>query len=165
MFIDGYRMQSRLIQTLRVLIALMLLLLLVAQIVAVPLVASTFASRYPMFAGLEFPGIVAAVILILCVQVVFLCVWQLLSLVRVDRIFSEGAFCYVDVILASILAATVIVIAAFAMLLIAEATTPSLSLLLVFGVVVGLGLSLLVLVLRGLLSKALQLEQDLSEVV
>ncbi|QIK64055.1 DUF2975 domain-containing protein [Leucobacter viscericola] len=158
-------MQSRLIQTLRALIALMLLLLLVAQIVAVPLVASTFAYRYPEFAGLELPGIVAAILLILCVQVVFVCVWQLLSLVRVDRIFSRAAFRYVDVILISILAATLIVIIAFVGLILAEATTPTLSLLVVFGIVVGLGLSLLVMVMRGLLTKALQLEQDLSEVV
>lgn len=158
-------MKSPLIQALRVLIALMILLLLVAQTVAVPLVASTFALRYPEFAGLRVPGIIAAIVLILCVQVVFVCVWQLLSLVRIDRIFSQGSFRYVDVILVTILVATVIVSWVFVLLLFVGATTPTLSLLMVFGIVVGFGLSLLVVVLRGLLTKALQLEQDLSEVV
>lgn len=158
-------MQSRPILALRALIALMLLLLTVAQFAAVPLVATTFALRYPEFAGLRVPGITAAFGMILCVQVVFVCVWQLLSLVRGDRIFSQAAFRYVDVILASISVATVVVIVAFIALLLAEATTPTLSLLVVFGIIVGLGLSLLIVVLRGLLTKALQLEQDLSEVV
>jgi len=43
--------------------------------------------------------------------------------------------------------------------------TPSITLLCVLGIVVGAGLSLLIVVLRGLLRKASRLEHDLSEVV
>lgn len=158
-------MQPRVILALRALIATMLLLLLVAQVIAVPFVAASFAGDYPDFAYLMVPGIVAAIVLILCVQLVFVCVWKLLTLVQRERIFSSDAFRYVDVILFTIVAATVLVGAALVTLLIAGATTPSISLLVVFGIVVGAGLSLLVVVLRGLLTKALQLQQDLSEVV
>lgn len=158
-------MQPRVILALRLLIAAMLALLLVAQVIAVPLVAVGFAQRYPEFAHLMVPGIVAVILLILCVQLVFVSVWKLLSLVQRERIFSTDAFRYVDAILFTIIAATVLVGAALVTLLIAGATTPSISLLVIFGIVVGAGLSLLVVVMRGLLRKALQLEQDLSEVV
>ncbi len=158
-------MQPRVTLALRALIALILLLLLVAQIVAVPYVAAGFAERYPEFAPLRVPATIAAILLILCVEANFVCVWQLLSLVRRDAIFSRAAFRWVDGILSALLVATAIVAIAFAMLITAGATTPSLSLLLVFGIVIGGGLCLLVLVLRGLLEKALRLEEDLSEVV
>ena len=158
-------MQPRVIRSLRALIALLLVLLVVAQTAAVPIVATGFAERYREFAYLKVPGILAAVVLILCVQFVFVCVWMLLSLVQRERIFSPDAFRYVDLILAGVIVATAFVATALVVLLLAGATTPSISLLLVFGVVVGAGLSLLIVVLRGLLTQALQLQQDLSEVV
>lgn len=158
-------MQPRVILALRVLIGLLLLLLLVAQFIAVPYVAADFSVRYPEFAPLRVPVTAAAILLILCVEANFLCVWQLLSLVRRDAIFSREAFRWVRGILVALVAATAIVAAAFVLLLVAGAVTPTISLLLVFGTVIGSGLCLLVLVLRGLLEKALRLEEDLSEVV
>lgn len=158
-------MQPRVTFALRALIALIIVLLLVAQMSAVPYVAEGFAERYPEFAPLKLPAMIITMLLILCVQVNFVFVWQLLSLVRRDAIFSRAAFQWVNGILFALTAATVIVAIALVMLLVAGATTPSISLLLVFGVVVGCGLCLLVLVLRGLLEKALRLEEDLAEVV
>lgn len=158
-------MQPRLILALRALIALMILLLLTAQIVAVPYVAAGFAERYPEFAALRMPGVVATIALIVCVEATFVCVWQLLSLVSRDAIFSRAAFRWVDGILCALIAATAIVAGFFVLLLAAGATTPSISLLAVFGVVVGGGLCLLVVVMRGLLEKAARLEEDLAEVV
>lgn len=158
-------MQPRVILALRALIALMLALLLTAQVAAVPYVAAGFAERYPEFAALRVPAVVAAVLLIACVEATFLCVWQLLSLVSRDAIFSRAAFRWVDGIRICLVAATAIVAIAFGLLLAVGATTPSISLLAVFGVVVGCGLCLLVVVMRGLLEKALRLEEDLAEVV
>lgn len=158
-------MQPRVTLALRALVALILVLLLVAQGLAVPYVAAGFAERYPEFAPLQVPVAIAAILLILCVQINFVCVWQLLSLVRRDTIFSRAAFRWVDGILVALIAATVIVGITFILLLLAGATTPSISLLVVFGIVIGCGLCLLVVVLRGLLEKALRLEEDLSEVV
>lgn len=158
-------MQPRVILALRALIALMLLLLLTAQTVAVPFVAAGFAERYPEFAALRVPGVIAAVLLIVCVEATFVCVWQLLSLVSRDVIFSRAAFRWVDGIRFALIAATTIVAVSFVLLLVVGATTPSISLLAVFGVVIGGGLCLLVVVMRGLLEKALRLEEDLAEVV
>lgn len=47
----------------------------------------------------------------------------------------------------------------------ANVAPPSVMLLCVLGVVVGAGLSLLIVVMRGLLRNARQLQQDLAEVV
>lgn len=158
-------MRPSLTTSLKLLIAALIVMLLAAQVIAVPLVAATLAEQYPEFAGLQYPALILSIALILCVQLTFACVWQLLSLVNRDTIFSRAAFRYVDAILVLLIAATVIVVVALIMLTAAKATTPSLMLLGCFGVVIGGGLALLVLVMRGLLEKALQLEQDLSEVV
>lgn len=151
--------------TLKALIIAMILLLLVAQVLAVPQSAANTAERFPEAAYLVTPGIVISVLFILCVQIVLVCVWRMLSLVSDDRIFSEKAFRYVDIIIGTIIVAVVLIVVALVILTIAGTLPPSVGLLCVFGIVIGAGLALLVGVLRGLLRKALQLEQDLAEVV
>jgi xanthosine utilization system XapX-like protein len=64
-----------------------------------------------------------------------------------------------------VIAAAVFVLGSLVVIANAEAATPSIALLGVLGVVVGSMLALLVVVLRGLLRKAAQLESDLAEVV
>ncbi|MDP3950553.1 DUF2975 domain-containing protein [Microbacterium sp.] len=158
-------MQPRVTAVLKTLIAVMLLLLLAAQVWMIPGLAAATADRFPEFANLEIPGIIAAVVFLICVEVVLICIWRLLSLVRTERIFSSKAFIYVDVIIATMIAASLIIIISNVVILLAEAGSPSILLVSVLGVVVGIALALLVVVLRGLLRKALELEQDMSEVV
>lgn len=158
-------MQRSTIAVLKVIIAALILLLLCCQIFIVPAVAAQSAWRYHEIAYLQIPGIVVGVLFLLCVQIVMVCVWRLLSLVREDSIFSESAFPDVDVSLGAVVGATVLVVVTLVTLLATGVMTPSIALLCALGVVVGVGLSLLVVVLRGLLRKASQLEQDLSEVV
>ncbi|MGB3732356.1 DUF2975 domain-containing protein [Microbacterium sp.] len=150
---------------LRAMIAILLALLLVAQVFMIPGVAADTAARNPALAYLEVPGIIGGVLFLVLIEVVLVCVFVLLSLVRADRIFSTHAFRYVDIIIAMMLASAVLLIASFIVLLITGAVNPSILILGVLGVVVSLSLALLVGVMRGLLRKALQLEQDLSEVV
>lgn len=158
-------MQRPTILVLKALIAAMILLILACQLFLVPPTAHSMASTYPEFAGLEVPGIVIAGLFLLCIQVVNVCVWRMLSMVGEQNIFSTDAFRWVDVILGSIVAATALIAVAFAILASAGVGNPSILLLGSLGVVVGSGLSLLVIVLRGLLRNAAQLQQDLSEVV
>jgi len=150
---------------LKALIAVMIGLLLACQVILIPGVAAATAERNPELAYLRVPGIIAAVLFLVCVQVVLVCVWRLLSLVRASRIFSPKAFIYVDVIIATLIGASLIIVISNVIILSAEAGSPSILLVSVLGVVVGAGLALLVVVLRGLLRKALELEQDMSEVV
>ena len=158
-------MQPRVTFLLKALIAVMLLLLLISQIVVIPEVARITAIRNPDVAQLELPGIVGAVVFLLLVEVTLVCVWRLLSLVRTERIFSPDAFRYVDVILAALIAAGVLITASYLVIVANRAVSLQLTLLAVLGIVVSAALALLVVVLRGLLRKALELEQDLAEVV
>lgn len=158
-------MHPRVILALKALIIVMLLMLVLSQVFMIPSVAAGTADRNPELAFLEIPGVIGGVLFLVLVEVVLLCVVRLLSLVRADTIFSPHAFRYVDIIIAAMIAAAVLIGASFVVLVIAGAANPSIAILAVLGVTVGLGLALLVVVMRGLLRKALQLEQDLSEVV
>lgn len=153
------------ILVLKALIAVLVVLLLACQIFVIPAVAAQSAWRYHEIAYLQVPGIVIGILFLLCVQVVLVCVWRLLSLVSEDGIFSETAFPPVDVSLGAVAGATLLVAVTLVTLAASAVMTPSILLLCVLGIVVGAGLSLLIVVLRGLLRKAWMLERDLSEVV
>lgn len=158
-------MQPRVTAVLKTLIAVMLLLLLASQILVIPEVARVTAIRNPDVAQLEVPGIVGAVTFLALVQVTLVCVWRLLSLVRAERIFSADAFRYVDVILWALAAAGALIAVSYVVIIASRAVSLSLTLLAILGIVVSAALALLVVVMRGLLRKALELEQDMSEVV
>jgi hypothetical protein len=158
-------MQRSTILVLKVLIGALLALLVTCQIFVVPAVAAQSAWRYHEIAYLQVPGIIVGILFLICVQVVLVCVWRLLSLVRRDAIFSERAFPDVDVSLGAVGFATFLVAVTLVTFMVTGVENASITLLCVLGLVVGGGLSLLIVVLRGLLKKAWQLEQDLSEVV
>lgn len=158
-------MQPRVTAVLKTLIAVMLLLLLASQLLVIPEVARITAIRNPDVAQLEVPGIIGAIIFLALVQVTLLCVWRLLSLVRAERIFSADAFRYVDIILWALAAAGALIAVSYVVIVASRAVSLSLTLLAILGVVVSAALALLVVVMRGLLRKALELEQDMSEVV
>lgn len=158
-------MNPRVSRALKALIVVLVALLLASQILVIPEVARITALRNPDVVQLEIPGIIGAVVFLALVEVTLVCVWFLLSLVQTDRIFRVEAFRYVDIILGALVAAGVLILAAYLVILANRAVSLSLSLLAILGVVVSAALALLVVVLRGLLRKALELEQDLSEVV
>jgi hypothetical protein len=158
-------MQPRVTVALKALIVVLLALLLVAQIGMIPAVAASTADKNPDVSFLRVPGIIGAVLFLALVQLVLLCVWRLLSLVRAEQIFSRRAFLYVDVIMAAMIAAAALIAASLVVIYSSRAANPGILLLGILGIVVGVALALLVVVLRGLLRKALELEQDLSEVV
>jgi len=158
-------MHKATIVPLKALIVAMIVLLLACQLFMVPGVARQSAETYADLRYLQTPGIIVAVLFLLCVQVVLVCVWQLLSMVRTSVIFSDDAFVWVDVILGAMVLATLLIGVSMATLASANVASPSVMLLCALGVVVGAGLALLILVLRGLLRNARQLQQDLSEVV
>lgn len=157
-------MQRAAIVALRVLIIALLVLLLACQALLVPDVAEVTALNYPDVAFLKVPGIVVAVLFLVCVQLALLCIWQLLGLVQAGTIFSNRAYVYVDTVLVLIGIATAIALVAFVGLTVIGATT-SANLVCLLGVVLGVSSGLLLFVMRGLVGKATQLEQDLSEVV
>jgi Protein of unknown function (DUF2975) len=154
---------------LRVLLALVFAALLAAQIWAVPGVLPEITD-----ASLEqevVRWVMAAVSIggLLCVQVVIVCTWQLLTLVREDRIFSAGSLPWVNLIVAALAVGWLMLLAAFvcAYYFIVDevsddAALPAVLLvLLLVGAVVGL----LVVVMRALLKQATTLRADMEAVI
>ena len=153
------------IASLKTLILVLIALLLVCQVFVVPAVAQQMVERSPHLGYLHVPGILVAVGFLLCVQVALVCVWRLLSMVRASIIFSTDAFTYVDIVLGIVALATLLILGSFITLAVAGGASPSVVILCLLGIVIGAGHALLIIVMRGLLRKASQLEQDLAEVV
>ena len=151
--------------TLKTLILVLVALLLVCQVFVIPAVAQQMIERSPQLDYLQVPGIVVTVGFLLCVQVALVCVWRLLTLVRASIIFSENAFTYVNIILGIVALATFLILGSFITLAATGSASPSVVILCLLGIVVGSGLALMIVVMRGLLRKASQLERDLAEVV
>lgn len=150
---------------LKALLVVLIGLLLLCQAVVVPATAHGLAVTFPEFAYLEVPGVIVTIVFLACVQLALVCVWRLLSLVRTSTIFSEAPFIYVNIILGAVIVATALILGSFLYLAAESVGSPSVTILCVFGIVVGAGFALMIVVMRGLLRKASQLEHDLSEVV
>lgn len=106
------------------------------------------------------------------VQVVLVCVWRLLAMVRRGTVFSHAAFRYVDVVIGAVVAAALLVFALAAFLVQGpELEPPAILFLGGVGVAV-LGVALIVLVLRMLLAQAVArdveaayMQAELDEVI
>jgi hypothetical protein len=118
------------------------------------------------------PIIVVLVLGILSAQVVMVCVWRLLDMVRHGTVFSPDAFRYVDVVIGAITAAAVLTFSLGALLAPGEQVAPGVVLLIGGAGVMVAGVALLVYVLRLLLTKAIsrdaeaaQLQAELDSVI
>ena len=152
-------MRNVVIVAAKALIVVLFAAIVFEQVAYVPANARSFAQAAPEFAALELPGILLVDALLLCGQVVLVCVWALLSLAAEDRIFDNAAFRWVDIIIGSIVVAGLVVLDA------ASAGGPFTALVGLISLICAAGLALVVVVMRGLLRQATQLRQDLSEVV
>lgn len=97
------------ILVLRALILLIMVGAVLSQIFAVPFVASQLERGSHV--AVAIPYAIAGILVIACVEVALVAVWMLLSMVRRDSIFSDRAFRWVDVIIATGSVATVLVFA------------------------------------------------------
>ena len=84
---------------LRVLLVVAFALLLLLQTFSMPGQFAHMASEEPDLASLRWPLTAFAAVELLCVQVIIISTWKLLSLVEHDRIFSDTALKWVDAIL------------------------------------------------------------------
>lgn len=101
---------------------------------------------------------------VLCVQVVIVCTWKLLTLVKNDRIFSEASLGWVDAIVWAIAAAWVVLVGVF-LYVGFNADDPGLPLLLFLLVTGVTALGLLMVVMRALLRQATTLRTDMEAVI
>ena len=101
---------------------------------------------------------------VLCIQVVIVSTWKLLTLVKSDRIFTDASFMWVNAIVWAIAAAWVVLVGVLFYVGF-NADDPGLPLLLFLMSVGVTVLGLLMVVMRALLQQATTLRTDMEAVI
>lgn len=154
----------RVVPPLRVLLVSVFASLVAAQVVALPTWLGHLAEVSPPLAPLRWPLLAAGLLVLACGQVVTACTWRLLTLVRDDRIFSDGASVWVDVVVRAVAAAWALLAGALAAV-VAAGGPAALAVLLLVLLLVAAAVGLLVVVMRALLRQATTLRTDLEAVI
>jgi hypothetical protein len=109
---------------------------------------------------------------IVTVQVVMVCVWRLLTMVRRGTVFSHAAFRYVDVVIGAVAVASLLLFGLGVLLAPGESVAPGVVLLIGGAAALVAGIALVVLVMRTLLAQAVardaeasSLQAELDEVI
>ncbi|MEU5576197.1 DUF2975 domain-containing protein [Streptomyces huasconensis] len=142
------------------------------QAVLVPLLAADLRGSDGDLASRGVPVVVIVLLGFVAAEVVMVCVWRLVTMMRRGTVFSHASFRYVDVVTGAFVAAALLVFALGVVLAPGEAVAPGV-VLLVGGVGVAvLGVALIVLVLRMLLAQAVardveahRMRAELDEVI
>ncbi len=155
---------------LRVLLVMAFGYLLVLEFLGVPGDILHDLQRSPEAAHLLVPMLVVAELVMICFQVVLVCIWVLLTMVDKDRIFSDASLRWVDGIVWSFSTAWVL-FAGLALYLTAviyftpELRDPGFPIVLFGLTLMGAMVVLLMLVMRALLRQATTLRTDMEEVI
>ncbi|WP_342022746.1 DUF2975 domain-containing protein [Arthrobacter citreus] len=150
------------ILALRIVMAVVLAGTLFVQAVMVPLLAIDLGEAGPAAEAVRLPVIVIVVLGLIAVQVVLVCVWCLLTMARRGTVFSPAAFRYVDVVIAAVSAAALLLFGLGAVLAPGEGVAPGVVLLIGGAGVAVAGVALIVLVLRALLAQAVAIDAEAS---
>jgi hypothetical protein len=154
----------RVVAPLRVFLVVLFGVLVMLQTFSLPGQFRYMAQESPESAYLRWPLTAVSVFWVLCVQVVVVATWQLLTLVKNDRIFSDASLAWVDAIVWAVLAAWVVLVGVF-LYVGFRADDPGLPLLLFLMVVGVTVLGLLMVVMRALLRQATTLRTDMEAVI
>jgi hypothetical protein len=156
--------ERRVVNLLRIFLVVLFGVLVVFQTMSLPGQFAYMARENPDQAHLRWPLTIIFVFWVLCVQVVIVATWKLLTLVNKDRIFSDAAMTWVNAIVWAIAAGWLVLVGVF-LAVGFNADDPGLPLLL-FLLVVGVSvLGLLMVVLRALLRQATALRTDMQGVI
>lgn len=158
-------MNSRLgVTVLRVIIFASVATILTAQVL-LPWLSGVVAEELPAEAYMRWPILAFAVLGLACAQVALVCTERLLSYVSRDAVFTSGALPWVNGIIAAFLAGSLVCLGT---LVYQEATVsgpPLWSFALLGGVVGGLGLAILMWVMRTLLEQAIAMREEIDVVI
>lgn len=156
--------EHRAVAPLRVFLVLLFGILVVFQTLSLPGQFAYMAEESPDLAYLRWPMTAVSVFWVLCIQVVIVSTWRLLTLVKNDRIFSEASLAWVDAIVWAIVAAWVVLLGVFLYFAPSwdDPAPPLLLMLMLIGVAV---LGLVMVVMRALLRQATTLRTDLEAVI
>lgn len=155
---------SRVVGALRLFLAVLFAILVLLQVMSLPGQFAHMAEEDPEHAYLRWPLTALTVFWVVCVQVVVVATWKLLSLVQDDRNFSGASFAWVDAIVRAVAAAWASLLALFLFVGV-RADDPGLPLLL-FLLLTGVTVfGLVMVVMRALLRQATELRTDLEAVI
>ncbi|MGY1637479.1 DUF2975 domain-containing protein [Geodermatophilus sp. SYSU D00742] len=159
----------RAVGPLRVLLAVVFVALLAAQIWAVPGMVPDIAAPSLEQSFMRWTMATVSVLGLVCVQVVIVSTWQLLTMVTHDRIFSAGSLPWVNAIVGAVAAGWLMLLGAFvcAYYFIVDEVSddPALPALLLVLLLVGAVVGLLLVVMRALLRQATTLRTDMEAVI
>jgi DUF2975 family protein len=156
--------ESRAVAALRVFLVVLFAVLVLLQVMSLPGQFAHMAAQNPEMAHLRWPATVVSIFWVLCVQVVIVAAWKLLTLVKRDRIFTEASMVWVDAIVWAVGAAWAVLVGVLGYVG-ATSDGPG-NVLMVFLLVVGVSVvGLVVVVLRALLRRAAALRSDLEAVI
>ncbi|NBH02649.1 DUF2975 domain-containing protein [Amycolatopsis sp. SID8362] len=152
------------VRALRVFLVLLFGVLVVFQTLSLPGGIAYTTSQNPNDANLRWPLTAIAVFLVLCVEVVLVATWKLLTLVKNDRIFTPASLKWVDVIVWAVAAAWLVFVG---MLLFVgfNADDPGMPMVLFLVTVAITVFGLLLVVMRALLRRATTLQSDMEAVI
>jgi hypothetical protein len=156
--------EHRAVALLRVFLVVLFGVLVLFQVMSLPGQFAYMAQEDPEHAYLRWPATAVTVFWVLCIQLVIVCTWKLLTLVQNDRIFSEASLMWVNAIVWAILAAWVVLVGVF-LYIGFNADDPGLPLLLFLMMIGVTALGLLMVVMRALLRQATTLRTDMEAVI
>ncbi len=154
-------MSQGVVRALKVIVAVMVAVMLAAQVWLFPSLAADAAEFYPEFVSLKVPLLVLVEVALTCVQVFLVCVWVLVGRVVRGSIFEESSLTWV-----SVLAAMPLGVGAASLIAIFYIPGPPLlGLTVLLIVLICVGLTLLLVVLRSLLIQAAANHAEMQGVI
>jgi Protein of unknown function (DUF2975) len=155
---------------LRIFLATLFVFLIVMQVFSLPGDIAHDVQQTPEAAHLLWPILAVQILEILCLQVVIVCIWKLLTMVQRDRIFSESSSTWVNGIVWSFVAGWVILLSLAIYLTVfiyftPELRDPGIPIVLFGMVLIGAVLVLLMVIMRALLRQATTLRTDMEAVI
>ncbi|MET9231930.1 DUF2975 domain-containing protein [Lentzea sp. NPDC003310] len=149
---------------LRVFLVALFGILVVLETMSIPGSYAYMAQQNPDEAYLRWPSTIVSIFWVVCVQVVIVATWKLLTLVRKDLIFTEGAIKWVNVMVWAIAAGWVVLVAVFIWVGV-NADDPGVIVLFSLFITVVSVIGLVLVVMRALLQRATTLRSDMEAVI
>jgi hypothetical protein len=141
-------------------VGLLAALILASEVALIP-ISESIVDRNPEFATLRTPLLSLALGVGLCGEIVLTATAILVGYIRRDRIFGHAAARMVDLLVLTVLVATILTASTLAFI----PGPPALGIMIVGGVLVGITLFLVLIVLRSLLQRTALMRAELDQVV
>lgn len=149
---------------LRILLAMTFVALVVAEAMSFPGMFAHMAEESPEFSRVRWPLLAVCELGMICVQVVIVSTWRLLTMVNEDRVFSRASLVWVDAIVWSTGVAWLLLFGLFVMVL-ATSDDPGNPFAALLVLLPATAFALLMVVLRALLLQATALRTDMEAVI